>query len=201
MLIVDHATRAREHVALRSMFAARKRIFVDLLKQDLPVLADRYEIDHLDGPDATYLIVTDTEGEHLASARLLPTTGPASTGGPYRNLLPRPEFRGPDISELTHVCCTPDAGRRARRRARDGLLHGLVRHALGSGIRSFVGVADHGWIARATRLGCACRPLGAGGMCEGRALLAFAIDIDRGTPARLAAAGVADPGPVGRRPS
>ena len=31
--------------------------------------------------------------------------------------------------------------------------------------------------------------------------LAFAIDIDSGTPARLAAAGVADPGPIGRRPS
>ncbi len=31
--------------ALRVMFEARKRVFVDLLKWDVPVLEDAYEID------------------------------------------------------------------------------------------------------------------------------------------------------------
>ena len=40
-ITVNQENRADEHVALRSMFEARKRVFVDLLKWDLPVLADR----------------------------------------------------------------------------------------------------------------------------------------------------------------
>src|SRR3546814_15889977 len=37
--VVDRLNRTREHVALRSMFEARKRFFVDELGWDLPVLA------------------------------------------------------------------------------------------------------------------------------------------------------------------
>lgn len=59
---------------LRAMYEARKRVFVDLLKWDVPVLADRYELDQFDDEHAQYLILADTDGGHLASARLLPTT-------------------------------------------------------------------------------------------------------------------------------
>ena len=38
------------------MFEARKRVFVDLLKWDVPVLDDAYEIDQFDTPDASYLV-------------------------------------------------------------------------------------------------------------------------------------------------
>ncbi|EKU74945.1 hypothetical protein HMPREF9718_02473 [Sphingobium yanoikuyae ATCC 51230] len=60
-----------EDMVLRAMFEARKRVFIDLLKWDLPVLADRYEVDHFDTPDAQYLVLTDTELHHRASTRLL----------------------------------------------------------------------------------------------------------------------------------
>ena len=53
LLIVDSANRALEHKALRSMFEARKRVFIDLLKWDIPALADRYELDQFDDEDAT----------------------------------------------------------------------------------------------------------------------------------------------------
>ena len=59
--VIDHSNRAHEHQLLRAMFEARKRVFIDLLKWDLPVLADRFEIDHFDDPHATYLIVGDQE--------------------------------------------------------------------------------------------------------------------------------------------
>ena len=65
LLTIDQDSRDREHIALRSMFAARKRVFIDLLKWDIPALADQYEVDHFDDIHATYLIVTDEAGEHL----------------------------------------------------------------------------------------------------------------------------------------
>src|SRR3546814_10186492 len=77
LLIIDQLNRTCEHQALRSMFEARKRVFIDLLKWDLPALAGRFELDQFDDVDATYLIVTDARGNHLASARLLLTTRPA----------------------------------------------------------------------------------------------------------------------------
>ncbi|HVH48371.1 MAG TPA: acyl-homoserine-lactone synthase, partial [Sphingomicrobium sp.] len=66
LLIVDSTNRALEHKAMRTMFEARKRVFIDLLKWDIPALADRFELDQFDNVDATYLIVTDPDGEHLA---------------------------------------------------------------------------------------------------------------------------------------
>src|SRR3546814_6432495 len=62
-----------ENDVLRAMFAARKEVFVDLLKWDLPVLDGRFEIDQFDTPAAHYLILADEWGRHRASARLLPT--------------------------------------------------------------------------------------------------------------------------------
>ena len=82
--VIDHSNRAHEHQLLRAMFEARKRVFIDLLKWDLPVLADRFEIDHFDDPHATYLIVGDQEGGHLASAR---DVGPISRRSPHARCL------------------------------------------------------------------------------------------------------------------
>ena len=36
LLIIDTLNRAYEHAAIRSMFEARKRVFIDLLKWDQP---------------------------------------------------------------------------------------------------------------------------------------------------------------------
>ena len=61
---------------LRAMFEDRKKVFVDLLKWDVPVLDGRFEIDGFDNSHATYIIIADDQGDHLGSARLLPTTRP-----------------------------------------------------------------------------------------------------------------------------
>lgn len=60
----------------RSMFEERKRVFVDLLGWDVPVLARRYEIDQFDDDEAVYIVITDDTGEHAGSARLLQTDRP-----------------------------------------------------------------------------------------------------------------------------
>lgn len=61
---------------LRAMFEARKRVFVDLLKWEVPVVDGRYEVDQFDDEEAAYLIVVGADGGHAGSARLLKTTRP-----------------------------------------------------------------------------------------------------------------------------
>lgn len=130
LLIVDYANRFSERRALRTMFEARKQVFIDLLGWDLPVLADRFELDQFDDGAAVYLIVTDGESRHLASARLLDTTRPALLDGLYPDLVEGEVPRGSDIREITRFCLAPHVGARTRREARDKLLVGLAEYAL-----------------------------------------------------------------------
>ena len=196
MLVVDQATRAREHVALRSMFAARKRVFVDLLKWDLPVLAGTVEVDRRDGPGATYLIVAAADGEHRASAGLLPE--PPAALGSFGDRIFEPGARGSGVAEVTHFCLSPDIDADGRRRARDQLLYGLVDHALAQHIHRFVGIAERRWARPIEDLGWTCRRLGAVHSDCGRDLVGIAVDVDATTPARLADAGIARPTAAGR---
>lgn len=189
-ITVNQDNRADEHVALRSMFEARKRVFVDLLKWDLPVLADRFEVDHFDDPHATYLIVTDGQGGHLASARLLPTTRPALLDGLFPYLVAGPVPKGPEIFEITRFCLSAGVGARQRRAARDTLLVGLVEHALTQGIATYTGVAELSWFRQIETFGWDCRLLGETAIHDGRALVALSIAIEAGTLARLATAGI-----------
>ncbi|WP_326914642.1 acyl-homoserine-lactone synthase [Sphingopyxis chilensis] len=191
MLVVDQTMRAHEHVALRSMFAARKRVFVDLLNWDLPVLAGRYEVDRRDRPGATYLIIAGADGEHLASARLLPET--AASLRRFEERIFEPGASNAGVAEVTHFCLSPDITSDARRRARDQLLYGLVDHALARHIQCFLGIAEPRLARRIEGLGWACRRLGAIHSSGGRDMVAVAVDVDAATPARLAGAGIARP--------
>lgn len=190
LLIIDHQNRASEHRALRSMFEARKRVFIDLLKWDIPALAGRFELDHFDDVDATYLIVTDADGEHLASARLLLTTRPALLDSLFPELVDGPVPQGADVLEITRFCLSPGIGARQRRVARDSLLVGLAEFALANGIRIYTGVAELAWFRQVERFGWDCQPLGPPRLHGGEALVALRIDIDGSTISRLAAAGI-----------
>ena len=188
--IIDHQNRASEHRALRSMFEARKRVFIDLLKWDIPALAGRFELDHFDDVDATYLIVTDADGEHLASARLLLTTQPALLDSLFPELVDGPVPQGADVLEITRFCLSPGIGARQRRVARDSLLVGLAEFALANGIRIYTGVAELAWFRQVERFGWNCQPLGPPRLHGGEALVALRIDIDGSTISRLATAGI-----------
>src|SRR5258705_9175705 len=80
---------------LRAMFEARKQVFVDLLKWEVPVLDGRYEVDQFDDEHAVYLIVADAAGEHFGSARLLPTTPPHILNPLFPHLFACPPPRNP----------------------------------------------------------------------------------------------------------
>lgn len=55
MEMLEHTSlQLTDHPALRAMFQARKRVFIDLLGWHVPVLVGQYEVDQFDTPDAAY---------------------------------------------------------------------------------------------------------------------------------------------------
>lgn len=195
--IVGNDNRNREHRVLRSMFEARKRVFVDLLKWDIPVLAGRYEVDQFDDGSATYLVVADEEDNHLASARLLQTVRPALLDSLYPDLVDGEIPQGIHVLEITRFCLSRGVGARLRREARDTLLVGLADYALANGITDYTGVAELHWFEQIGTFGWDCTALGDPREHGGRMLTALHIAIDGTTVGRLAANGITSDAGIG----
>lgn len=179
--------------ALRAMFAARKQVFVDLLKWDLPVLAGEYELDQFDDPDAEYLILVDEDGRHRASARLLKTDRPHLLADLYPFLCDGPVPSGPSTREITRFCLDRHQTVLERRSARNQLITALAEHALVQGITIYTGVAELSWFRQILCFGWRCAPLGAAVLESGRPLAALQIEIDDLTIDGLRRTGVYEP--------
>jgi acyl-homoserine lactone synthase len=177
---------------LKAMFEDRKSVFVDLLKWDVPVLDGRFELDEFDDGHATYVIIADEEGDHLGSARLLPTTRRHILGGLFANLCDGPPPMGPAIAEITRFCLSRRQNAAARRRARNQLVTALAWLALERGIRTYTGVAELAWLQQILAFGWDCRPLGVPARFECGVIGALAIEIRPDTPDLLAANGIWD---------
>lgn len=187
---LDLARFTRETSILLSMFEARKSVFVDLLKWDVPILDGRYELDQFDDDRALYVVVADDACAHHGSARLLPTTREHILGDLYAYLCEVSVPRGADIFEITRFCLDRGLRTKARREVRDALVRALVDHALSSGIRAYTAIAETAWFRQIEQFGWDCRPLGTPRRIAGQELWALRIDIDSDTPARLAACGI-----------
>jgi N-acyl-L-homoserine lactone synthetase len=183
---------------LREMFEARKRVFVDLLKWDIPVIDERYEVDQFDDQHATYLIVPDAHGGHAGSARLLKTTLPHILDTLFPDLCAAPPPRGPNIMEITRFCLDRDQGTQSRLETRNQLVSGLVRYALENGVETYTGVAEMGWLQQILAFGWRCRPLGLPRVLGGKMLGALRIDISSDTPSLLEANGIYRTAPLQR---
>ena len=201
IVIGRHSREFAKESLLRSMFEARKQIFVDLLKWDVPVLEGRYEIDQFDDEHAIYLIVADTAGRHLGSARLLPTSRPHILDSLFPELCAGEPPRSADCFEITRFCLGRNRNARERLETRNQLVAALARYALENGISIYTGVAELGWLQQILAFGWRCRPLGPPRVIGGRALGALRIDIDPGTPALLAVNGIFGSEPVGQAPA
>lgn len=154
----------RADPVLRSMFEARKRVFVDLLKWDVPVLGNRYEIDQFDTADATYLILAAARGKHRASTRLLRTDGAHILGELFPHLCNGPIPSGTTTREITRFCIDPELSREQRREARNQLVTALVVHAIGARITDYTAVASVSWFRQIADFGWNCQVLGPRGM-------------------------------------
>lgn len=190
VLVVDGTHRPLDNKALRSMFEARKRVFVDLLKWDVPVLDDRYELDQFDDEHSVYLIVTDEQGDHAGSARLLETCRPHILDTLFPELCAKVPPRAPDILEITRFCLGRDQPADRRLETRNRLVCALVEFALSKGVTAYTGVAEMGWLQQILAFGWRCRPLGIPRTMDGRTLGALRIEITSDTPALLARNGI-----------
>jgi acyl-homoserine lactone synthase len=174
-----------EHRLMRAMFEARKSVFVDLLKWDVPVVDGRYEIDRFDDDDAVYVIVTDPDGRHLGSARLLQTMRPHLLDTLFPSLCADRPPRGAGILEITRFCLDREQSATERRVARNRLVSAMVDYAIDNGLHAFTGVAEIGWLQQILAFGWRCRPLGLPRSIGGRMLGAVRIEIEENTPALL----------------
>jgi N-acyl-L-homoserine lactone synthetase len=186
------------HPPLRGMFEARKRVFVDLLGWEVPVLEDRYEVDQFDDEHAAYLIVACPDGSHAGSARLLPTTRPHILDTLFPELCASPPPRGGEVMEITRFCLDRGQGSKERLETRNRLVSAIVRYALENGIAAYTGVAEMGWLQQILAFGWRCRPLGLPRIVDGKMIGALRIDISLETPALLAANGIYRPAPLER---
>lgn len=201
MLEMRRAGQAQnEDAAMRAMFSARKEVFVDLLKWDLPVLAGRFEVDQFDTSDADYLILLDPDGKHRASARLLRTDRPHILGSLYPHLSAGTVPAGASIREITRFCLDRHQRAQGRRSARNKLVTALAAYALANGITDYTGVADLNWLEQILTFGWDCRMIGEP-MREGaRWLAGLHIRIDADTLDKLQAAGLYEAVQFGRPP-
>lgn len=194
--MINQTIRAQDapgDAAMRAMFAARKQVFIDILKWDLPVLAGQYELDQFDIEEARYLILLDADRRHRASTRLLPTSAPHLLGDLYPDLCAGPLPSAPTIWEISRFCLDPAQSASERRDARNQLVTALAGYALRQGITDYVGVAERRWFEQIRAFGWNCRALGAPRNDGCGEILALHIRIDHATLASLERAGVYAP--------
>ena len=172
-----------------AMLRDRKRVFVDMLGWDVPVVHDRYEIDQFDSETATYLVATDEDGAHHGSIRLLPTIDDHILGSIFPELCDAAVPRSATIQEISRGCVSPALRAPERRLVRNALTTAAVEYALGHGIEAYTCIADAGWLGQIPALGWDCSRLGRP-MRIGRAMTgALRVDIRADTLHKLRAAG------------
>ncbi|HKY82195.1 MAG TPA: acyl-homoserine-lactone synthase [Sphingobium sp.] len=181
---------------LHAMFSARKSVFVDLLKWKVPVIDGRFEVDQFDDEHARYVILSEPDGTHLASARLLPTIRPHILDSFYTGLCENTPPRGEQTFEITRFCLDRNLRAPERRVVRNHLVTAIVEHALENRISRYVAIAEMSWFQQILAFGWQCRPLGLPQLLDGSMLIALEIEIGADTLDRLADAGIHDRSPL-----
>jgi acyl-homoserine lactone synthase len=181
---------APESALYAAMFHDRKKVFVDLLHWDLPVLDGRFEIDQFDNVSTRYLICASPEGKHLGSLRLLPSTEPNLLGSMFSFLCDDEPPAAPDVWEISRLCLSRDIRSADRRAVRDRLATAVTRFALERGISAYCCIADMPWLSQILAFGWRCEPLGLPQMLQRGMVGALKIHIDDETPALMARAGI-----------
>ncbi|BBE35254.1 acyl-homoserine-lactone synthase [Sphingosinicella microcystinivorans] len=173
-----------------TMFEDRRRLFIELMRWNLPVVSGRYEIDQFDGDHAVYIAECDARGRHRGSMRLLPADRPCLLAALFAELVDGTLPHGGDAFEITRLCL-PAHYRAAERLAiRNRLITAMVDHALAADIKTLFGLVRPRFREAILAMGWEAAPLGPVRAIGGMSLGAFRIAIDADTPARLARTGI-----------
>ena len=183
--ILTFDERERERRAFDTMFEDRKALFVDLLRWNVDVVDERFEIDAFDCDGAVYVIALDDDGAHQGSLRLLPTDRPHLLGSVFPWLCPLGVPSSSHIFEITRLCLPSRLGARSRLQVRNALISAMVDHALGNSIIRLTGLVDAGFRREVLSMGWLAEPLGPAMQFGGAPLGAFALHMDPTVPVRL----------------
>ena len=175
---------------LRSMFADRKRLFVDLFGWAVPVIDGQYEIDQFDDEHTIYVIAADASGEHEASIRLCPSTRPHMLDSLFPHLCPLGVPVGETTWETTRLCLPQRHGAARRLELRNVLFSAAIDLALARGIDRLTGVIPDPFRKELLALGWQAEPLGPAVRIAGGPIGAFLIHVRPDTPERLRWTGV-----------
>lgn len=180
--VVTANNRRNFRPVLDGMHRDRKQVFVDQLKWDIPVVDGQFEKDQFDNDDAIYLVATDPQRtRHLASVRLLPSTGPHLLGDVFPYLCEGEVPRGDDVWEITRLCSSPARDfdvKLVRRR----LATAMVEFALLYGIQRYTCITHVPYLSYLLAVGWECEPLGMPQTVGDSLIGALSINI---TPATL----------------
>ena len=160
------------------MHADRKRVFVDMLKWDIPH-DGIFEQDQYDTDAADYLILQDRQaGDHQGSVRLLPTTGPHMLADVFPFLCEGKVPRGPRIREITRLVVSPSVGRSERMTTRNMLGRAMIEFGLISGVEHYTAVCEIGFLSQLLAAGWRIDPLGMPQMVAGSLIGAVLIHVE-----------------------
>lgn len=181
IFVVNAENRARFAADLMDMHRQRKVVFVDRARWTVPVVGDS-EVDAYDREETLYLLAkAEPEGQLLASARLLPTTGPHLMSDLFTAACRDTPPRGPTVWEVSRFCTTPDLNGRG---IRLGLLWevicGVMEAALLYGIDQVIFAANRALLPLALNCGWDARTLGPACPDEGDEVTAVAAQITQG---------------------
>lgn len=188
--VIDKHLAAANQPLLHSMFADRKRLFVDLFGWDVPVIDGQYEIDQFDNEYTVYVIVADPVGGHEASIRLFPSTQPHMLDTLFPHICPLGVPAGDATWETTRLCLPQRHGAARRRELRNALFSAVVDFALVRGIERLTGVIPDPFRKEVLAMGWQAEPLGPAVRMPGGPIGAFLIHVRPDTRDRLRWTGV-----------
>ncbi|THD51689.1 acyl-homoserine-lactone synthase [Phenylobacterium sp.] len=181
--LVTAADRSTYPDQLAEMYRERKRVFVDRLRWEVPVVDGEFEIDQFDTEGAVYFLALSADGTQLGSARLLPSTAPHLLSEVFPHLCEHGVPRGEEVWEITRMCTAP--GLAEPRAVRQRLMVGMVEFALLNGIRRYTLVSHMAYLSAILAIGWDCAPLGLPQEHDGQLVGAVAINITPDTLALL----------------
>jgi acyl-homoserine lactone synthase len=181
--VVTNNNRHRYEALLDGMFRDRKRVFVDWLKWDVPVVDGVYEKDQFDTNDAIYLIMSDPEtGKHQASVRFLPSTVPHLLKDVFPSFCEAQIPIADDIWEASRLITAPGVKGEVARNVRRQLFTAVMEFALLYGISRITMITHMDYAQHFMASGWEIRPLGLPAEYKGQMLNALEIAV---TPTSL----------------
>jgi acyl-homoserine lactone synthase len=165
---------------LDTMYRDRKRVFVDRLKWNVPVVDGIYEKDQFDTDDAVYIVAADpVTGQHHGSLRLIPSRKPHMLRDVFSVLCADGVPIGDDIWEMTRICLSPDLPKELARQSLGLTWLGAVEFGVDRGIRIMTGLTHVPMFMNIMRAGVEIEPLGPPTMFDGVQYAALQTRVDQ----------------------